>query len=256
MTTQTIAAPGAAEIAPEAVNPESTAPENTTTDAAAPQTDATAETGDDADKSIKRLQRRVDRVTAARYQAEARAQQLEQELSRYRTAQQVEREPQQAPSADDIERHVQQRAAEMAAVQQVSERSNAVFNAGVKAFGQGFGESVALVIEEAGPLIAPNGRATPLGEALLDADKPAALLHHLAQNPDIAEQLRGLSAAQLGRRVARIEADMAAKVAEPKRSSAPKPIESTRGTSSAGAVDPTDVRRWIEAENARQAGRK
>lgn len=258
MTIETMAAPGAAaeNLAPESAETPEVATPDTSAQSQAPQTDANADKGDDADRSLKRLQRRVDRVTAARYQAEARAQQAEAELSRYRQQAAPQDAEAQPVRPEDIDRLANQRADEITTARQLNERSNAVFQAGTKAFGDTFQQSIAVVIDEAGPLIAPNGRATPLGEAILDAEAPAQVLHHLAQHPEIAEQLRDLTPAQLGRRIARIEAEMSAKPVAPKPSNAPKPITPVRGASAPQAIDPSDTRRWIEAENARQAGRK
>ena len=230
----------------------SAAPETDSTELAK-TTDATPESGDDADKSLKRMQRRIDRVTAARYQAEARAQQLAEQLAQYQH--QPAQDALQQPA--DIEQIASQRADEIAEIRQVTARGNAVFADGVKAYGrEAFQQAVELVNEEAGPLIDQRGRATSLGEAILDADKPAALIQHLAQNPDVADGLRGLSPAQIGRRIARIEAELSAKPAAPKPSSAPKPITPVRATSAPQAVDPSDTKRWIEARNAAALGRR
>lgn len=252
MTTETMTGAGAPAdtIAPDQQHhPDLAAPGSD--DGKQPQqTGATPDSGDDADKSLKRLQRRIDRVTAARYQAEARAQQLEAELDRYRQQPAAEQIDQDAVPRSEVDRIAATRAEEIASVRQVADRSNAVAAAGKKAYGEeAFAASLHAVIDEAGPLIDRYGRATPLGEAILDADKPAALLHYLGRNPDVSEQLAGLSPAALGRRIARIEADMQAKSAAPKPSSAPKPLSQPRGASAAHAIDPTDTRRWIEARN-------
>ena len=227
---------------PEVTNPEATG-EQKQDDAAKPNE------ASDADKSLKRLQRRVDRVTAARYQAEARAQQLEAQLARYQ--QQTQQEEGEKPSIDParIDEIVSQKAREIARVEQVAERSNKAFESGVKAFGDAFKASIAAVIDEAGPLIDPKGLPTSLGEAILDSDEPAKLLHYLGQNPEAAESLQGLTAAQLGRRIARIEAEMG-KAPEPAPSKAPKPLQPVK-TQVAGNGEPDmkDTAAWIRWKN-------
>lgn len=242
-----LAGAGSEISAPEPVEtPEVTTPE--TTDEQKHDDPAKSEKADEADKSLKRLQRRVDRVTAARYQAEARAQQLEAQLARY---QQQTQEEGEKPSIDPsrIEEIVSQKAREIAKVEQVAERSNKTFEAGVKAFGDTFKASIAAVIDEAGPLIDPKGLPTALGEAILDSDEPAKLLHYLGQNPDAAESLQGLSAAQLGRRIARIEAEIG-KAPEPAPSKAPKPLQPVKSTvASSGEPDPKDTVAWIRWRN-------
>ena len=257
MTTETIAEAGAtAETnAPEVETANKL--ETSQNDTPAEQTEASTETDpikaleQRIEKERQRAERRINRKHAEAAAANERVRALEAQLQRYETPQE---QAEQTSTPADIDRIATERAAEMLTVQQVTQRSNAVFSAGVKAFGDSFGEAVASVIEDAGPLVHQNGKPTPLGEAILDADKPEALLHYLSQNPDDAEQLRGLSPAQVGRRIARIEAAMA--TTEPKRSNAPKPLAPVKGVSAPQGVDPSDTRRWIEAENARAAGKK
>lgn len=222
MNTEANAAP---DVAADTATSEQIA--NTTPEVATPESSAEEQgqqtekpEADDSDKSLKRLQRRVDRVTAARYQAEARAQQLEEQLARFQQQAQPEGEAQQV---DPYEL-----AKQIATAERITERSNAVYRDGVKAHGDAFMQSVAAVQDEAGPLFDKRGLATPLGEAILDADKPADLLAYIGKNPDIAESLQGLSAAQLGRRIASIEAQMVKP--EPKASKAPLPLEPVKAS--------------------------
>lgn len=234
MTTDLQTAPGAAEIAPANATDPSLA---TSTDAAAgdakPETDpAEAERA----KESRNGQRRIDTLVRQRTEARTEAQvarreadqlraQLEQDRVRARQpADDGTQEPKgRAHSPEDIEQLATQRAREIASVDRANERANAIFSAGTKAFGgeSAFRALVEVVQDEAGPLYQRSGMPTALGEAIADSDNAHALLHHLGQNPDVAEGLRGLSAAQLGRRIARIEAEM--KPAEQKPSNAPKP---------------------------------
>ena len=235
MTDNTLAAAGAPaeNEAPDHVEtPDIDTPETGATDSAQDSADAD-KNGDSADKSIKRLERRISRVTAARYQAEAEAAHLRERLAAIerQSAQPAEEGPQ------DIERLVTERAREMTTVQQVTARANSIADAGKAAYGDAFLDSVNAVAEEAGPLFAPNGMPTALGEAVMDADKPAALLHYLSQRPDIAETLAGKSPAAIGRRIAQIEADMNTKAA-PNPSKAPQPLQAPRGSSTPSSPTP------------------
>lgn len=263
MTTETIAAPGAAAstAAPESLATEQglATPDGTTTKPAGGEQDPAT----DHERTVKKLTRRVDNVTRARYEAEARAQQateraerLERQLQEQRQSQnqpngptQGQQEQQERSTAlrpEDIEQRVEQRAAEVATVREAAARANKVFEAGVKEFGaDAFKSSIAVVQEEAGPLYQRNGMPTALGEAITDSDNPAALLQHLGQNPEIAEELKGLSAAQLGRRIARIEASMSA-AKEPKASNAPKPLTAVKGGGATGDPSPSspDYMAW------------
>lgn len=186
---------------------------------------------DPREKAVKSLTRRVDRITAARYQAEARAQQAAQEAEalRQRLAQYEQQEAPQQRQPDPIAL-----AREIAQLEKVTDRSNAVHKEGTKRF-EAFDKALNVVIEEAGPLVvpvapgAPIGRPTALGEAILDAEDPAAVLHHLGNNPDLASELHGLTPTQIARRIARIEMELA-KPKEPKQSAAPRPISPVKST--------------------------
>lgn len=222
MTDEVMVEAGAATetVAPESQNPEVASPETSTTEAGQ-QTDATPENGDHADKSLQRLQRRVDRVTAARYQAEARAQQLEAELQRYRQPARTE-EPAEV-TRDEIEQIATERAQQMRREETIARQSGDIRSAAIKAAGgeDKFAQAFATVVEEAGPLAdARTGQWTPLGEAIADSDKPGELLVYLGRNPDMAETLQGLTGGRLHRAVAKIEAQMQTKAAPP-----PKPLK-------------------------------
>ena len=245
MTTEAMAPAGAGPetVAPDPVeSPEVTTPETT---AEQPQNDtAKPDEATDADKSLKRLQRRVDRVTAARYQAEAEARQLREQLARYQQQTQPRDEP-QTIDPSELERFVSTRAQEIAQVETVAKRSNDTFNTGLKEFGDAFKSSVASVIDEAGPLIDGRGLPTALGEAVLESDAPAKLLHYLGQHPDIAESLQGLSAARLGRAIERIETQMASKSV----SKAPAPLSPVKpaGTTAQKAAESMSDAEWYAA---------
>lgn len=226
----TITDPGASETpAPDVDNPEVTTPE--TAESNETESDPLKALEARLEKERSRMERRINRKHAEAATANERVRELEARLSQY---DQPKEEADSAPV--DIDKLANERAAEMLTVKQVETRSNEVFAAGVKVYGDKFQEAVATVIDEAGPLIQRNGKPTPLGEAILDADKPAELLHHLSQNPDLADQLRGLSPAQIGRRVAKIEADIAK--TEPKRSNAPAPLTPVRAASSKSDPQP------------------
>lgn len=260
MTIETIAAPGAAAstAAPDSLANEQglASPNDTTNKPAGGEQDPAT----DHERAVKKLTRRVDNVTRARYEAEARAQQALERAERAERQLQERQSQQQpggnaqgqgeqqraAPRPEDIEQRVEQRASEVATVREAAAKANKVFEAGTKEFGgDAFKSSVAVVQEEAGPLYQRNGMPTALGEAITDSDNPAALLHHLGQNPEIAEELKGLSAAQLGRRIARIEASMTTNK-EPKASNAPKPLAPVKGGGATGDPSPSspDYMAW------------
>jgi chromosome segregation ATPase len=214
MTTETndLAGAGSEIVAPEHVEtPEVTTPESNQEEQQ-PKEDTAK---DDSDKTLKRLQRRIDRVTAARYQAEAEARQLRELVSRFEQRTQPE-EVQQQIKPEDIDRLATQRAQEIAQTREMQARVNSVLEQGRAV--AGFDDLCNTVNEEVA--FYEDGKPTAFLEAVLDSDKPHELLTYLGQNPDIAESLSGLSAARLGRKLEAIEREMkSAKV-----SKAPAPL--------------------------------
>jgi hypothetical protein len=251
MSSEVMADAGAAaeNLAPESQNPEVASPETSATETAQ-QTDATPENGDDADKSLKRLQRRVDRVTAARYQAEARAHQLEAELQRYRQPVREESASPQDPA--DIDRIATERAREMRQSERIAAQSAEIRSAAIKAAGgeAAFAQAFEAVTEEAGPLAdARTGQWTPLGEAIAESDSPGELLVYLGRNPDVAESLHGLTGARLQREVVKIEARMQAQTKPPPKPL--KPVTPTGVTASRSQASMTDAE-WYNARHGRK----
>jgi hypothetical protein len=221
--------PAPVDETPEVVAPESETPE-------AP--DAPAE--DPQAKSLKRLERRIDRVTAARYEAEARARQAEERLAQWEAQvrqSQGEEAPQQQVDPLAL-------ADQIATIREITAKSNTVAADGKKRFPD-FSKALQTVAEEAGSLFTQQGRPTAIGEAVLAADDPAGLLHHLGTNPDIASELHGLSPIQAARKIARIELDLAKKP-EPQISKAPKPLTPVKGT----GADSQDPAAMTDAEFA------
>ena len=123
-------------------------------------------------------------------------------------------------------------AREIATVERATEKANAVAKDGNKRFPD-FKEALETLREEAGDLFDKRGLPTALGEAILEADAPAALIHFLGTNDDLAAELEGLSPAALGRRIGRIEAQMAAEPKAKPLSKASEPIAPLKGTANA-----------------------
>ena len=249
--TEEIVAPDAATLneAPVAeAQPEIATPE---TEAEQPPQES------DEDKTVKRMERRIQRLTAAKYQTLAEAQQAKQETEQLRQRlAQYEEAPQKSQEIDPIAL-----ATQIAEVRAFTEKSNKVAEDGGKKFPD-FRDKLTVVLEEAGPLVAPIqpgasiGRPTPLGEAILDSDDPAALLHYLGSHPDVASTLHGLSPIQLAKKVARIEIEMQAPK-EPKQSTAPKPVTPVKASSRVGnelgdELSPEEFRRRFLEQRAQR----
>lgn len=230
MTTENndLAGAGSEIVAPEHVeNPEVTTPENS----AEQQTQPEEKPSDDGDKTVKRMERRIDRLVAAREQAKAEAYQLREMLFQIQRQAQPEDEQKQI-KPEDIDRLVTEKAREIAQAEAMTAKVN-----GILAQGQKIPDFDALcnaVNEEV--QFYERGRPTAFLEAVMDSEAPHQLLAHLGKNPELAEGLQGLTPAQLGRRIARIEADMNKQPEAPKPSGAPKPLQPVKPTS--GSVTP------------------
>ena len=252
MNTETndLAGAGSEIVAPEPVEtPDVTTPES---NEAEQQPQEKPET-DDSDKSLKRLQRRIDRVTAARYQAEAEARQLREQLTRYQQqTQEQEQEQSHLARPEDIDRLITERAQYMREMEAVRQRSTDIRDALVKEVGGDMLPTVLqAVTDEAGPLAHNDGRWTPLGEAIADCEAPAAVIRFLAENPDAAAELKGLSATRLGRRLDAIERQIKE---TPKVSKAPaplKPVTTNKGSPIAKAESDMSDAEWYAARRKR-----
>lgn len=235
----TLNTPEPTQTAPEVVTPEVEAVEQTDEQKA-------ESTRDDADKARKSMQRRIDKRTADLYRERAQNEQLTQRLSALEARANGEPEP-QAQAVDPVAL-----AREISTVERITEKANGIAQDGEKRFKADFKDSLAAVVEEAGPLFNQRGLPTALGEAILDTEDPAALLHHLGQNPDLAAELSGLSAAQLGRRIGRIESSMATKPPKPV-SGAPtpaRPINAVRSASNPADMSMDEYRAMRKAQGA------
>lgn len=177
----------------------------------------------DDQKTIRKLQRRIDRLTAGRGAATREAELLRDQLAQLQQKPEGQKEDEPGKGIDprEVDRLANERAQQLHRQQSVAQRANAVLESGKKL--QGFDEAVNAVADEV-PFTDRQGRPTPFIEAVLDADKPAELLHWLGNNPDEAAGLANLSPTQLGRRLAKLE-DRIAQEAKGKTSGAPNPLK-------------------------------
>jgi len=199
---------------------------------------ADAEKATDADKAARALQRRVDRLTREKYQLRAENEQL-------RAPRQSEGDPQ---TGDDVETRAQALAREMTEAKEFNDRCNDVFDKGIKASKQ-FAESLKVFAEEVGAPFDAKGKPSALMTAVLDADEPHKLIIYLANEPDKAAELAGLTPSRQIRRIAQLEKEMA-DAEKPQRSDAPKPAQPVRAAAGIDKEpDPKDTARWIKWEN-------
>ena len=215
----------------------------------------------DDQKAIRKLQRRIDRLTAKRGGVERENELLRQKISeierQLHTAGgktdegedgQGDRQPHKGRqfTEADIERLAQARAVELQQQTSLSQRVGKVIEAGSKL--EGFAAAVDAVAEVV-PFTDRQGRPTAFIEAVLETDDPATVLKHLGDNPDEAEDLAGLTPAQLGRRLAKLE-DRLKAGAKKQTSAAPQPLKPITGSSAGAEPDPEkDASAWIRARN-------
>lgn len=182
-------------------------------------------------KTIRKLQRRIERLSGKVGAAARERDMLKEQLSKLPQGEDFENEP-----SDDIETKAEAKAREILRTQTLNEKAAATLKAGKKI--EGFSEALETLREEVAFTDAKQ-RVTPFFEALLDADNPARVIHYLGQNPDEAAEFEGLTPTQIGRRLAKLESKLDGD-AKAKTSSAPPPLKPVRGTApdTGGLDDP------------------
>jgi hypothetical protein len=202
-------------------------PEQQHADLARPQTDEQQPAGDQSQgaeggekltpeqKTIRKLERRIANLTARNggsareaelartevQQLRERLQQLEGGRETQGDDRAAQRQP-QALSQAEIDRIANERARDMVRSSSIANSLKKTFEAGAKL--DGFREAMDALGDEV-RLVDGERRPTPFLEAVLECDDPARLMHHLGNNPEEAAALNGLSPAQLGRRLAKLE---------------------------------------------------
>lgn len=223
--------------------------EPTTTEAVAPASDKPEKTeGQKQFEAAQRAAKKAERNNARLFR--------ENEEFRAQLAELKQRVPQQETpkvqvDPNEVQRLIKTEAQELARIERLNDRCNAIANKGKTEFPD-WDDALRTVSAEL-PLFTKTG-ATPFMEALMEMDNPAALLHHLGKDADLAAELSELSPIQLTRRLDRIERDM--KPAK-QPASTPKPLETVKTTSSPDEPDPeVDPKAWIAMRNKREAEKR
>ena len=258
MSTETTqGAAGAAEATAKA----ETAPELQNAGIAPPQVGEEGQTAESANageeekltpeqRTIRKLERRIDRLTAKRGGTERENELLRQDLEQARRQLQTA-EGQQGEGDEgqgggkrplteaDVERLATQKAEELHRQKSIGGRVSKLLSEGSKI--EGFDAAVDAVVKETSLRFADRqGKPTPFIEAVLECDAPAAVLKYLGDNPDDAEDFADLTPAQLGRRLARLE-DQLKQSAMKKQSAAPKPLAPVNGANAGSEPDPSKM---------------
>lgn len=249
MTTENLAAPGAAAELPA---PDSTEVETPQLDAEQTPAEATPEPETEAEKeakALKAMQRRIDKRTRDLYAERAQREQLEREVAALRNTGEQTREI----DASDVETLATRRAQELVEQQTLQSKVRDVLAKGAKL--EGFDSAVNTAIEDLG-LLDGRGKPTPYLSAIFESDAPHEVLHYLGTNPEAADSLQGLTPTQFARRLARIETQMQ-EAKQPKRSNAPQPLKTVApqaSTSELSADLPIDEWMRRRTEQVRQRG--
>lgn len=231
MTTETDdAQQGVAEAEPV------TQPEEIASDAGAENQQETPPVADaapaeDKPKKDPWWQKRIDEVTAKRYEADARATAAEQALADF-IAQQ--RGPDPEPTTEgrvytqaELDQLTQQRASQLAQQQTFTARCNTVAEEGSKTFGSEWDASLKNLTSVG--VLSPQD--TSFIEAALETDAPEKVLHHLGQDPDEAARVAALPPLKRAIEMDRIATRLNAKGAPEKRT-APPPVTPVDGSAS------------------------
>jgi len=211
-------------------------------------------------RAMRKMERRIHTLTAGRGAAQREAEMLRERIAALetprpaQTQQESDEQPQQRPAIDpkEIDRIATERADLIARQRDVARRASDVMKAGSKL--DGFDDAVNTVADEI-PFTDRAGRPTPFIEAVFDSEAPVAILHYLGQNPDEAAEFVGLTPAQIGRRIARLEDKLNA-APKQQTSNAPKPLKPVQPN---GAVDKdpsrmtdTEFAAWRKAQIAKR----
>lgn len=208
----------ATDAQPDVATPEADA--NAT--AAAPETDSDS-------KALERMQRRIDRRTADYHRTRAENEQLRARLEALETKSGESVQPQdKAKDADPVVL-----AKEIARAERFAETADQLVSEGTKKH-RDFRDALASLASEVGPFVTKNGHPSPFMEAVLevvdDTKQRTELMYHLGKNPEVAEELAGLSPLKLATRLDRIQRELT-EAGKPKTSNAPKPLEAVKPAS-------------------------
>lgn len=225
------------------------------------QTSATEQDGQAADTAAnaKTLQRRLERERNRRHRAEAEAETLRRQVeSRQPVRQETPSDPQGEGenTESDVRTQAKTLAQQMTRDQrfadEVATKATSMAKEG-EAFHPDFFEKSAQMAEVL-PLVDRRGAPTPFALALLDCDNRAALVVHLADNPDVLDELVDLTPRQLERQLDRIADKLGDAKPAPKKtiSSAPEPLAKVTGKGAASSRPATAAEALEELRRIRQ----
>lgn len=244
MNTETLVAPSATTEIPADAQLDTLQTESTEADKAK---DGDAAAQPDHDKTIRKLQRRIDSRTRGLGERDAEIANLRRQLAGRESNRSDEPQEHQDRSLSeaDVEARASKLADERVYRESISTKTQSMLKAAKEI--DGFSDLAAEVASEI-PFLDRSGKPTPFIEDILDRDPSTAarLLAHIAGDEELLAELAEMTERQRTRRLALLETEIAKKPET--RSKAPRTIEPLGGNSR-GEPDPDNTRSWIEARN-------
>ena len=211
-------------------------------------------------------QRSINRLTRQKYQLQARLEEMER-----RIAEQPQKKPIQQPAGapkiedfQDFDAYIAAKA-EWVADQRIgkvlSEREQAARQYQAQeheaSLAQNWSKRLESALKEIPDLhdVLETAVDIPMPpamrEAIVESDVGPQVAYYLAQNPEEAMRIAGLSGLAVARAIGRIEAKLESSKAQPPKSNAPPPVQPVRasGTPSVGPSDKDDISTWIKKRN-------
>jgi hypothetical protein len=211
----------------------------------------------DHDKTIRKLQRRIDSRTRGLGERDAEIAHLRRQLEQ-RESQRSDETPQgdgaKPLSEADVETRARQLADDRVYRDSISNRTQSMLKAAKEI--DGFSDLAADVASEI-PFLDRSGKPTPFIEDILDREPATAakLIEHIARDPELLADLAEMTERQRTRRLALLETEIAKKPAT--RSKAPTPLSPLNGNArSDGPSDNDSVDDWVKKERARIEAKK
>lgn len=193
----------------------------------------------DAEKEVKALKRRIDRMTQQKYQLAA-----ENDTLRNPAEQSSPTQEQYTPDQLDayVNSEANRRAATIAKDQMQGQKLQVVEAALRKSAGAAYNDFYE-DLSSAGPA------AGVFLSTVMELDEPSKLLTHFVKDRDALDKVLQMTPMQQAVHMGRLAAKLDAEKSAPTRSSAPQPLSPVKGGAVSSEPDINDTARWIKWSN-------
>lgn len=210
---------------------------------------------------VDRVQRRIDRLTREKNEAIAEAKYLREQQSRSNEPQKQEDEP----SLDREDYKTDREWIEAIADYKAEQKAKVIIESQAQERARAEAETKRQTVEQkASKIFAEAAKlgdydeddfneipyTAAMSEAILESDLGAAIVHHLAANPDFVDRLSSLSPTRQAAEIGKLEITLAEK-APVKKSAAPSPIKPVSGGGGTykGLSDTLSTDDWLRERN-------